>query len=62
MPFAKSWSSNKSMKSDNCEACAYHYSANNVAKNIKLEKSISRKLLCPKTKVPFIYSANNRLT
>lgn len=40
----------------------FNYPANNVAKNVKLEKSISRKLLCPKTRVPFIYSANNQLT
>ncbi|MFP3016623.1 MAG: hypothetical protein ACEY3H_03490 [Wolbachia sp.] len=38
------------------------YSANNVAKNVKLEKSISRKLLCPKPRELFIYSTNNQLT
>ncbi|RDD33894.1 IS110-like element ISWpi13 family transposase [Wolbachia endosymbiont of Cylisticus convexus] len=37
------------------------YTYDNVANNLKLEKSISRKLLCPKVRAPFIYDANDEL-
>ncbi|RDD34133.1 hypothetical protein Wcon_01809 [Wolbachia endosymbiont of Cylisticus convexus] len=39
----------------------FKYTYDNVANNLKLEKSISRKLLCPKVRAPFIYDANDEL-
>ncbi len=37
-------------------------SANNIAINLKLEKTISRKLLQKERRVEFIYRANDQIT